>query len=353
LAGPVTASSQSTLDAKAVVSVPSSEFDLLAWLRRYTYWIGGAAILILLLHGTYELFIKHDPERDGRRAASAWCDAHQRSINAIIRTQKQFIASFASYHFKTRVDAHGKIQELTTSLENSADIREALNKWSELRKRYDGQPDKLAIFDNAYSLGIQRYNEPNTEIVSLNHAIDTKIFTIHDPEPDSGMISGYLIGKQVPGWIFNKISEIKRVSILGVNHEGNNLKYTLDLALSDARTGGDYGADVVLTLVDGAYGWQTQDVQEIFITHTVTAPVNQWIPVVRQTNGSYTIIDEGHRYWITTDNPWGWPLTWLPSDKKYKGGPGERPANLTSSTVYIMSREREPVDLVFKYFPNK
>jgi len=54
------ASGQPISEAKRAVSVPSRQFDAMVWLRKYMYWIGGAAAIALLSYGIYYFFIRHD-----------------------------------------------------------------------------------------------------------------------------------------------------------------------------------------------------------------------------------------------------------------------------------------------------
>ena len=90
-------------------------------------------------------------------------------------------------------------------------------------------------------------------------------------------------------------------------------------------------------------GWYLAEVKEIFITYIYSAPQNEWQKVTTLDNSTYTISND-KRYWAK-DGDYG---------QQYKGGsPDGDSFNLTSSYIYISSRETEPINLTFTYRPKQ
>ena len=103
-----------------------------------------------------------------------------------------------------------------------------------------------------------------------------------------------------------------------------------------------HDAQVNLVYLQNSDGWYLSEVKGIFITYTNPAPLNGWQQVVPLQNCTYYISND-KKFWVKEGN----------YDQTYKGGPDGEQFNLTSSYIYIQSRETEPVNLTFTYRPKE
>jgi hypothetical protein len=300
----------------------------------------------IALFGGYYFFLKHEPVRDGKGASSGYCDCGKKYIEAIVKVNEDFVNSFASYKFKKRQEARDKLQQLqdsanTSNLDcnNKAQIR-----YNSLRARYLNNIEQLTKFDASYS-GNQALCVPGDQgrLATTYSLIESTIATIKDPEPDIERIKSDLIGKTIPGWSFQNLSEISQARISNTSSGSNVIEYTLDLKLNDLGNGSKHDARIIVTYVQQLNGWSYSKIREMFITYTNPAPLNTWQQVTVLQNCSYTILDNNQRYWVQ-DGSYG---------SKYKGGGKDADAYyLRSNQIFLMSREDYPVELVFKYTPN-
>ncbi|MCB0540604.1 MAG: hypothetical protein KDE33_24015 [Bacteroidetes bacterium] len=322
-------------------------FDVAEWFKKNKKIAIGVITSFLVLFGVYRIFLKHDPERDGKSVAIAYCDCAEKANAGNIKANEEFLNSFSSYNFKKRQEARNKLEELKNPA-NTAQIEcnnKAQIKYNELRNRYITNEEVQKKFDFAYTAQSGICNPSNqSKLNSMFAEIESKIATIKDPEPDIQKIKSDLIGKKIPGWNFDALSEFENAKISNTTHGSDRVEYTIDLHLVGFRSKDPHDAQILVTYNQGADGWYYGDVKEIFITYINTAPVNNWKRVTPLQNCTYSIIDNGQKFWVQ-DGSYG---------SKYKGGGSDGDTYyLRSSQIYIMSREDHPVDLVFKYTPKK
>ena len=307
-------------------------------------------ILILLVAGLgyagYYFFIRHDPIKDAKKAADAYCDCTVKYYDALIKTNEGFIKSFDSYNFKKRQDARNKLHELQNAVTTSYTTcnSNALVNYNELRNRFVTTQEEIRKFDFAYSAqqGICSLSN-QSKLTSLNSETENKISTIVDPEPDVLKIETDLIGKQIQGWNFDVLSEFNQTAITNTFRGTDRIEYTITTSLVGYRTSDVHEAQLIVTYNQGFDGWYFGDVKEVYITFEYNAPVNQWQEVTPLSNCTYTINHNDEQYWVQ-DGSYG---------SKYKaGGTDGETFYLRSSQIYLMSRETHPLKIVFKYTPS-
>ena len=318
---------------------------LIEWFSRNKIILISIASAIIVLYGVYYFFLRHDPVKDGKIAATAACDCFTKNIDEKIKVNEEFVKSFESYGFKKRQEARNKLQEMQNSVdtENTTCINASQQKFNDLRNRYIAKQEMVGKFDFTYNSQFNGCNPSNqSKFTSLYSDVENKIISIIDPEPDIEKIKTDLIGQQIPGWRFAYLSEYQSADILSTTRGSTRAEYQIKFQLIDKISNSQHDCEVVAVYLLGDQGWYFNDVRMIYITYTSTAPLNSWFKITPLKNCRYSILDQGHNYWAQ-DGYWG---------KKYQAGPNEAGFNLTSSEIYIMSRESQPVDIVFKYFPN-
>jgi hypothetical protein len=318
-------------------------FDSAAFVRKNKkLFIAG---LILIAAGiTLWILLKPDPENDGRKAAKAECNCKTENDKAITKTYEDFISSFDSAHYRSRGEAREKLQELITKLDKANQLCKttATENYEKARDKYIKDYRKYSDFEKAYNKGLFSCVSDSGS-TSLAIRFEEKLKSINDPEPDIEKIKLDLINQSIPGWTFNYISEITSATVANTTRIGDRIEYTIDLKLENYSTHEQSDAQIIIAYDQGDNGWGMSKMSEVFITFTNTAPVNEWKTITPLSNCSYAILDGGHKYWVQ-DGAYG---------TKYQGGGSDgQTFRLTSPTIYIESREDQPVKIIFRYTPN-
>lgn len=103
--------------------------------------------------GIYQIFIKHSPDSDAKKAASALCVCAEKNNDNMIKVYDEFVVNLKKYNFQNKETARTRLREL----KDSADIVsfncnvEAQSKYTELRNRYLLIEDDLKKFDITYN----------------------------------------------------------------------------------------------------------------------------------------------------------------------------------------------------------
>jgi hypothetical protein len=162
--------------------------------------------------------------------------------------------------------------------------------------------------------------------------------------PDIERIKSDLIGQRILGWSFDALSEIKQSNISNTTNNPTRIEFEIDLSLIGLTSPQTdiHEAKILVTYLLNDNGWYFNDVKEIFITYTYTAPLNDWLSISPIKNSTYTIIHKGQRFWVK-DGSYG---------RKYKGGVDGESYHLSSYQIYISSRESYPVEIIIKYSPS-
>jgi hypothetical protein len=321
----------------------ANNFEIGKWLIKNKWALIIATTALVVLFCVYYFFIRHDPVKDAEISAIAYCDCSIKSNDVKIKVNEEFIKSFDTYDFKKRQEARSKLQKLQ-DLEISRNPNcygAAHEKYNKKRNRYVADKGLLEKFDFAYNTKSATCNPSNQSKLSiLIEQIENNIATIKDPEPNIDKIKTDLIGQEIPGWRFDYLNEFRSSEILNTTKGSDRIEFQLKFTLIDIKSG-EHECEILAVYLLGYEDWYLDEVRMMYITYTNTAPVNRWNEVRPLTNCRYSIIDQGYKYWAK-DGHYG---------KTYEGGPGAS-FNLTSSIILISSRESQPVDLIFKYFPN-
>lgn len=323
----------------------TSNFDIGEWLGKNKKVIIAVLSAVIAIYCVYYFFLRHDPAKDAKKSAVAYCDCSTKYNDAMIKVNEKFVNSFESYSFKKRQEARSKLQELETSVmaEQSKCSSEAQKKYDELRNRYVAKQQMLLMFDYVYNAQSVTCNPSNqSDLTTWKSKVENKITNIQDPEPDIEKIKSDLIGQQIPGWRFAYLNEFQSGEIINTTRGNDRIEFQIKFHLTDNSANSEHDCEILAVYLQGEKGWYFDNVEMISITYLNTAPVNQWEVVRPLHNCKYSILDQGHNYRVR-DGYWG---------PKYECGPGKPAFNSTNSEIYIQSMENRPIDLIFKYFPN-
>lgn len=319
-------------------------FDWGAYFNRNKKTILGITFVLIAGIAAW-IILKPNPERSGRKAGKAYCNCGAENSKGTTKAYEDFIKGFDSAHYQTRSEARGKLQESLMKLQNDYTTcsSKASGKYADLRKKFRNDYRKLARFESAYYKASSSCKNDTTSMVGLFNKVEEKVKTIKEPEPGIDKIKADIINQSIPGWTFSYLTEIKQATITNTARTDERIEYTVDLKLENYSTKEEHDAQIIIAYNQGADGWYQSSMNEVFITYNNMAPVGEWKSVTPLSNCSYSIIHEGRKFWVQ-DGSYG---------SKYKGGGDDAEDFYLSSTqIYIMSRESEPVKLVFRYTPN-
>jgi len=110
-----------------------------------------------------------------------------------------------------------------------------------------------------------------------SHPPATKAFT----EPGIERIKSDLIGRQIPGWSFDNISEFKQASISSIARTDPRIDYRIELRLLpyNAKEEVYYDVQLFATYLRGEDDWYPDKLEEIFISFDVTIPPGRWVNI--------------------------------------------------------------------------
>ncbi|MCX6285905.1 MAG: hypothetical protein NTY96_02160 [Bacteroidetes bacterium] len=171
------------------------------------------------------------------------------------------------------------------------------------------------------------------------HQPASKTFT----EPGIERIKTDLIGKQIPGWSFDRITEFKQAAITSIARTDLRIDFRLDLQLL-SYNGKDetyYNAQVFATYLSGDDDWYLDKVEEIFISFDVTIPPGRWVSISSVPGCSLYPDTKNTLLW--TSKSW---------DYEILSGPGIGEVTLPAVNSYeVKSKAKRPVKTKLTFRP--
>ena len=100
-------------------------------------------------------------------------------------------------------------------------------------------------------------------------------------EPGIERIKSDLVGKKIPGWNFDRITEFSKASVSSIARTDQRIDFRLDLHMLPYNTRGGtyYDAQVFATYLAGDDDWQLSNVEEIYLSYEVTIPPGRWVTI--------------------------------------------------------------------------
>ena len=316
------------------------------FIRYRVILISGAGVLIAFLF-VYNFFIKADPVKDGKNLARNYCACTEELDKSNLVTTESFLNDFDNIKYKSRIEARTALNNLmqTNQAKYSSCTQQADIKYKEKYADYNGNGGRnVQIFEQTYNSLIGSCGSNiNTDLMSIQNKIDTKINTIIDPEPDIEKIKADLIGNNMLGWNFDALAEFDKATISNSSRAADRIEFTMDLHLIGVTAKDLHDAQIIVNYKQDESGWLFDGVKAIYITYTYSLQTDNWLTVTILNNSTYTILNNGQKYWIQ-EGSYG---------QKYKGGgtDGEQ-FYLNSSQINLASREDHPIELTIKYVPN-
>ncbi|MCX6282066.1 MAG: hypothetical protein NTU51_08885 [Bacteroidetes bacterium] len=100
-------------------------------------------------------------------------------------------------------------------------------------------------------------------------------------EPDIERIKADLVGRQIPGWSFDRITEFRQASVTSIARTDQRIDFRLDLRMLpfNARDEEYYDIQMFAIYLLGDDGWYPDRLEEIFIAFDVMISPGKWINV--------------------------------------------------------------------------
>ncbi len=100
-------------------------------------------------------------------------------------------------------------------------------------------------------------------------------------EPGIERIKSDLIGKQVPGWSFDNLSEFRQAAISSIARTDTRIDFRLDLHMLPINTRDEtqYDIQAFAIYLMGDDGWNLDKLEEVFIAFDVTIPAGRWVTI--------------------------------------------------------------------------
>ena len=309
-------------------------------LRRYSTLIGIAIVVVGIVG--YQLFVKQDPERDGKRAATGYCDCAVASNDAAIAAVEEYSKAFPGKGFTRRADAARALQDAR----NAAGVKAqecrntAAAQLATLRGRYRTNQEELATFEFALNGQQGSCTPPNQARADrVDVQAQALIDGIVDPEPGVEQMKADLIGKQIPGWRFDFLNEFTGAKVLETTRAANRVDYRVLFNLKGANENDLHDAEVMIAYVLDQTGWKFERVRARSITYDSLISPEEWTAVTPLNGCAFHVADDKKLTWKT------WDFT-----PEVHSGPDAPNVTIPSSGRYLIkSREGAPVLVRFTY----
>jgi len=305
--------------------------------------VAAGLFILLMIAAAYFLFFKPNPEKKAKKIADMVCNCHKDSTKFSIQSLRQFEDSFEVKQFKSKFIATNFLNSLYSDTKDRFDscYNAAMNKYVQEGKSFSGkQYKKFETIFNERKTACGGVTDP--EFTMLQNGVLQKINKLAGDEPTVEKIKNDLLGKKMIGWNFDYIDEFQQCEISNKARFDKRIEYDLSMVLQDltVKSLHNASATVIYDLKDGE--WVFNSVVPISITYTYHIKNDVWQFVNLIPGTRYTIA--GNKFWVQDGD----------GGKIYKAGGNDGDNfTLTSLKIYLQSRETEPVDLVFTFYPKE
>ena len=172
-----------------------------------------------------------NPEVEGKKAAEKFLECDNDYMKSLEKINDNFVGSFDSYSYKTRIEAREKLKEKQrTANDNCNNCKEEAERYlAKSREKYLTNKDHSSKFEDAYNV-VKKQNQP--VIQTSNNVTEIKILSIIPPKPDEDKIKRDLVGRIITknrdGYYVNErkyeiksLEQILDIDILSIEDKGD------------------------------------------------------------------------------------------------------------------------------------
>jgi hypothetical protein len=171
--------------------LPSENFDSGKWFRKNKKMVIFLCFAVIVLYGLYYFFLKHGPEKDGKKIAITYCNCGKEKTKQQIKVYKNFIADFDSHKFTRRRLAQTALGTLLNPIYKSYQKCEdkVESDYTKYKERFVTDKEKVEKYEYAVNAQQQICNDEKETILSdLKVQFQSKINGIPDLESDINTI---------------------------------------------------------------------------------------------------------------------------------------------------------------------
>jgi hypothetical protein len=320
---------------------------IVSWFKANPRKGGIVGLIGLIMVSVYFLFIKNYPTKEGKELALEICNCYEDYSNEVVSTYTDFSNSFDSYSHKRRNDARNKLQNFIDPIDSKRNncLNNVNTKYESKRIKYINNYEELSRFEESYKSNQNScISSESDQINALYTNIQTQIETIIDPEPDVQRIKEDLIGKQIPGWNFEYLSEFKDFKVFNSAKGKNRVEYSVQMELYGARDKSKHDCEAIITYNLGYGGWNFNNIKMNYITYTNTFYPEKWSEIRPLKNCRWNAENKYKMAWKTTN--------WNYARETITGPKLDAKTFPNSNVYYIKSLEDEVIQVKFTYKPN-
>lgn len=324
------------------LSGTESQFNFAKWLGKNKWWVVAAIFSIAGLYTGWYFFIRHDPEKDAKNAAAAYCDCTEKNYERLAKNDEQFLKTFnGGNYYSSKQQARDKWYEIQNNgnAQSQDCFSNAEKTKSELRLRHRGKSGD--IFDDAYNAETNNYKAKYYDRYNqLESSIYSKINAIKNPTPDAERIKSDLVGQRTQFWTFNYLSEIINANITNTTENSGRLELAVLLKLQ-SESNGAHDAEVIMVYLQDGENWTFNSVKMNYITYEYNISESNWTIFSRLSNYRFIY-------------PSGLKLIWKICENcaEIYTGPDSEVNSIPGSTYYYVRSRNGTSLLSIKYLAN-
>lgn len=163
-------------------------------------------------------------------------------------------------------------------------------------------------------------------------------------EPGIEKIKIDLIGRSVPGWTFDKITEFNKAAITSIARTDDAVEFRIDLVMLpyNAKSETTYNLQLISTYLHSETGWSFSRVEELQLSFNLMIPAGKSVKVNSLPDCKLLPDDKNRLFWTCG--------TW---DYEILSGPGYGGISLPAAASYdVRSKAKQTIMTKITFRPN-
>ncbi len=178
---------------------------------------------------------------------------------------------------------------------------------------------------------------------STSNAVSTRP-PVAIAEPSIDKIKADLIGRAVPGWTFDKVTEFQKATITSIARTDAAIEYRVDLLMVPYNTTAEttYDLQIIATYIREEHGWSFLKVEELLLSFEILIPPGESVRVTSLPECRLMPDAKNRLFW--TSPAW---------DYEILSGPGYSGITLPVADSYdVRSKSKNTVKTKVSFRPN-
>lgn len=249
----------------------------LVWARNHrSALISSTAIIGLAFAAFYLLSPK--PQERGAVAGALFANCNAQLKAETETSYRSFASTLRAQPPRTRSQAEQGLSGVQESAKAAYAncLAEANARYEEERAKWVENPEKASVFEAAVAAARGSVEQWPTSVAFDQIASAAPSFSlirelitgIRPAAPDEARVATDLVGREIDGWRFAYLSELKSTYLESSSVRGDSLDLRVRLVMEDFRTQAPYAAIVLMKYVVRADAWSLASMKELLLTST-------------------------------------------------------------------------------------